>query len=254
MKSLLLLISLVSLNVFASYDTYYSQDLKVQFSKHQLKDEDLKNELFRLISKNHEAVGYGPAKKFLFGQIHLKKNDAGEYYVEDVYCQKIISNGTGPGNVPDQNKINTEHTWPQSKFVGGFSNEMQKSDLHHLYPTDSKANSTRGNYDFADVSNNQNLGSDCKASKSGPSVTEGGTNYFEPPTSHKGNVARAIFYFSVRYKAPINQAEEEVLKRWNDIDPVDQDEINRNNAIEGIQGNRNPFIDFPGLASDISNF
>jgi hypothetical protein len=255
MKTFIIFLSLFAFlfsNAFAL--SYYPTELQDKIEHHQIKDEGLKAELYKLISNHHQAVGYSPAKKFLFGQLHLKKNSAGEYFVEDLYCQKIISTGVGPGNIPDQNKINTEHTWPQSKFVGGFPNETQKSDLHHLFPTDSKANSTRGNFDFADVSVNQNLGSDCQASKSGPSVISGGTNFFEPPASHKGNVARAIFYFSVRYKAPINQAEEEVLKKWNELDPVDQEEMDRNNAIEKIQGNRNPFIDFPTLSSDISNF
>lgn len=31
-------------------------------------------------------------------------------------------------------------------------------------------------------------------------------------------------------------------------DPVDQFEINRNNRIQKIQGNRNPFIDHPEIA------
>ena len=40
-----------------------------------------------------------------------------------------------------------------------------------------------------------------------------------------------------------------MLLRWNEADPVDSWEMNRNNVIEGIQGNRNPFIDHPELAS-----
>ena len=36
-----------------------------------------------------------------------------------------------------------------------------------------------------------------------------------------------------------------LLKVWNAQDPVSQREIDRNNAIYGIQKNRNPFIDHP---------
>ena len=159
----------------------------------------------------------------------------------------------GPGNVPDQNQLNCEHTWPQSKFSKAFPTELQKSDMHHLFPTDSKANSTRGNFDFADVSYNENL-RDCTSSKSGPSVTSGGHTYFEPPTSHKGNVARAIFYFSIRYKMPVDPTQEEFLKRWNQLDPIDDQEVARNSAIEKLQGNRNPFIDHPEYIDAISDF
>jgi hypothetical protein len=38
-----------------------------------------------------------------------------------------------------------------------------------------------------------------------------------------------------------------MLLRWAANDPVDEKEINRNNAIYGIQKKRNPFVDYPGL-------
>lgn len=43
----------------------------------------------------------------------------------------------------------------------------------------------------------------------------------------------------------------EALVRWNQIDPPSQVELNRNNYIETIQGNRNPFIDYPQLVRNI---
>lgn len=216
------------------------------------KDEALKLELFKVAMKNHKALGYNPAKKALFGQLHLEKDNQG-YYVKDLYCEINYTKGVGPGSMPDQNQLNCEHTWPQSKFTKGFPTELQKSDLHHLYPTDSKANSTRGNFEFAEVTENENL-KNCETSKSGPSVVSGGHTYFEPPTSHKGNVARAIFYFSIRYKIAIGDAQEEFLRRWNHLDPVDDAEMARNSAIEKLQGNRNPFIDRPELIDQISDF
>ena len=39
----------------------------------------------------------------------------------------------------------------------------------------------------------------------------------------------------------------EMLLRWAVQDPVSQKEIDRNNAVKKLQGNRNPFIDYPGL-------
>lgn len=236
---LILLLSFFSANAFA-------------LAPNQEQDQAMKADLFLQTSKGHRPVGYDPAKKFLFGQLHLEKNEKG-YFVHDQYCGVDFTSGVGPGNLPDQNQLNTEHTWPQSKFTGNFNKGTQKSDLHHLYPTDSKANSTRGNYDFAEVTTNQNL-KNCALSKSGPSVTSGGNNYFEPPTAHKGNVARALFYFSVRYKIAISDDQEEFLRRWNHLDPVDDAEVARNNAIEKLQGNRNPFIDHPEYADAISNF
>ncbi len=37
------------------------------------------------------------------------------------------------------------------------------------------------------------------------------------------------------------------LKEWNRLDPPSAVEANRNNYVESIQGNRNPFIDYPQL-------
>jgi hypothetical protein len=38
-----------------------------------------------------------------------------------------------------------------------------------------------------------------------------------------------------------------MLMKWAKNDPVSDKETNRNNAVYGIQQNRNPFIDYPGL-------
>ncbi|MBY0413814.1 MAG: endonuclease [Bdellovibrionales bacterium] len=243
--AILFLLTLLTSNAFALSTEVVSPVLDSQ-------DEALKLDLFKLVVQNHKAVGYNPAKKFLFGQLHLEKNNTG-YYVKDLYCDIEYTKGVGPGSLPDQNQLNCEHTWPQSKFSKGFPNEFQKSDLHHLFPTDSKANSTRGNFPFAEVVDNENL-KNCASSKSGASTTSGGHTFFEPPQSHKGNVARALFYFSVRYKMPIDAAQEEFLKKWHHLDPVDAEEMARNTAIEKLQGNRNPFIDHPEYVDAIRDF
>jgi endonuclease I len=52
----------------------------------------------------------------------------------------------------------------------------------------------------------------------------------------------------------VSDQEEAFLRKWNQQDPVDQAEMNRNNEIEKIQGNRNPFIDFPELVDQVHNF
>ncbi len=280
MKTLLLSLLLsFSLSAVAAH-TFYPQETQNQISKKSLRDQALKDELYKVLTLGHTRnsngapdtlgcelntsgchshvnLGYDGARKVMFGKIHLK-NDGRGYYVEDVYCNKRFAGGdnVGPNAIPNSNKINCEHTWPQSKFSRSFPADLQKADLHHLYPTDSRANSIRGNYNFADVSSdNGELSNDnCSSSKSGSSVTSGGDNYFEPPTHHKGNVARALFYFSVRYKITIPKEEEAFLRKWHEIDPVDQDEMNRNDIIYSVQKDRNPFIDFPELVNQISRF
>ena len=235
--------------------SYYPADLTTKINDHLMKDDALKTELFKVISAKQTVLGYDGARKILFGKMFLK-NDSNGYFITDVYCKKRFgaNAGVGKDTIPEGTQINCEHTWPQSKFTNAFPNEMQKSDLHHLFPSDSKANSIRGNDNFTDVSQDTGkLASNCQDSKYGKSVTGHDTG-FEPPLTHKGNVARALFYFSVRYKITIPKNEIDTLRRWNDLDPVDQEEMDQNEMIQQVQGNRNPFIDFPNLDKDINQF
>ncbi|MCO4793636.1 MAG: endonuclease [Bacteriovoracaceae bacterium] len=254
--------------------SYYPTDIQNNFERGIQRNDVLKQTLFKVLSdyhtkvkgKNdllgckagskcyrHKSVGYRGARKVLFGKIHLEEDSRG-YFVKDVYCRKEFTRSqtnVGPNVIPNSNVLNCEHTWPQSKFTGRFSKDLQKSDIHHLYPTDSKANSVRGNYNFADVNGNQ-AHSNCDASRVGSAKAS--STRFEPPAEHKGNVARALFYFSVRYQIKINSSEEQYLREWHEQDPVDASERNRNEWIEKVQGNRNPFIDYPNIVDSIQDF
>ncbi len=79
---------------------------------------------------------------------------------------------------------------------------------------------------------------------------------FEPRDDHTGDVARAMFYMSTRYWMPIPAAMEVDLRAWHTQDPADAAEIARNDRIEAVpnQNNRNPFVDFPNLVGQISDF
>lgn len=207
---------------------------------------------------SHKAVGYEGARKFLFGFFYLVPQDSG-YGVQEMYCDRVYTtpdfthgNLPSPGVVPDNTIINVEHTWPQSRFTGKYPKEMQKSDLHHLFPTDSQMNSLRGNTTFGEVDRDSQK-TKCQASKFGPGKT-GGREIFEPPQNHKGRVARALFYFSTRYDIPIDPNEEAYLRKWNREQPVDAKEMARNDEIFKTQGNRNPFVDYAGLADEIQDF
>lgn len=212
-------------------------------------NEGIKSDLFDMISHRHKTLSYKQARKYLIGKLHLKRDFNG-YYVRDVYCLKSVTNGTGPMQIPHQEIINTEHTWPRSRFSRKFSKSLQKSDLHHLFPSDPVANSTRGNSLFGEVRGQ--LVSNCYYSYHGKDMNS--RRRFEPPRGHKGNVARALFYFSIRYQIPISSTEELQLRQWHELDPVDSEELERNSGIERIQGNRNPFIDSPELVKRIGDF
>jgi deoxyribonuclease-1 len=273
LKTLIVLALLLPTLAWADL-SYYPTDIQKNLERGMLKNDVLKQTLFKVLSdyhtrrngKNdelgcksngkcykHQSVGYRGARKVLFGKIHLQEDSRG-YFVKDVYCRKEFTQrqtNIGPNVIPNSNVLNCEHTWPQSKFTSRFSKDMQKSDLHHLYPTDSKANSIRGNHNFADVDGWEAYDG-CDASRTGSAKRNG--SRFEPPMEHKGNVARALFYFSVRYQIQIPDSEEKYLREWHELDPVDAEERERNEWIQKVQGNRNPFIDYPQLAENISNF
>ena len=260
---------------------YYGAEFSTQ--KDQLKGEELANLLKTILKSGHvqnskfefdqlvpscdstagcvmqTAYGYDRARQFLFGRFYLIQSGA-SYGIQEMYCDRVYTtadfksglNTPAPGQVPDGTVINVEHTWPQSRFTGKYSKEMQKSDLHHLFPTDSQLNSLRGNTIFGEVVRDSNK-TKCSVSRYGQGA---GTTraVFEPPQNHKRRVARALFYFSVRYDLPIDAAEEEILRKWHREVPVDEQEMSRNDAIQKLQGNRNPFIDYPELVEKINNF
>lgn len=147
------------------------------------------------------------------------------------------------------NFINAEHIWPQGYFN---SRLPMVADLHHLAPTLPTPNGRRGNLKFAKVS------SPLYKTSSGSMM---GREGFEPADAVKGNVARAVLYFMVRYHdKSIRQGMDynsfwvntvPLLLQWNRQDPPDAAERRRNDLVEGFQGNRNPFIDYPELADRV---
>ena len=262
---------------------YYGNEFLSAYQENKLQNEELKSTLFLIVSgghvKNqnsgdtilpncssaqgkcteHHALGYTLGRKKLFGRLYLETLTTGEFAVTDVYCERQYTDRDfggsvtfGPDLVPGSgNVINTEHTWPQSRFTGRFPRETQKSDLHHLFPTDSEMNSRRGSLRFGKVIEGVEA-LKCPIAKLGRQAS--GEIIFEPPTAHKGNVARALFYFAVRYQMKISPSEEAALREWNKEDPVDAAEFERNGKIEEFQGNRNPFVDFSDLADHINQF
>ena len=152
---------------------------------------------------------------------------------------------------------NREHTVPQSWFN---ESSPMKADIVHVVPTDGYVNNRRSNWPFAEVANitYQSLQSYCKLG-SCKSAGYSGT-VFEPNDEIKGDIARIYFYMATCYYSQCGnwsggiftssgmvEWEMNVMKAWSKLDPVDDVEIARNNAVKEVQGNRNPFVDYPGL-------
>ncbi len=154
---------------------------------------------------------------------------------------------------------NKEHSFPKS-WWGGSTGVIQYADLFHLVPTDGYVNNRRSNYAFGEVTSP--TWTSTNGSKVGPNTFPGGYTdvVFEPVDAYKGDFARNYFYMATRYKnsfsswsssCPIISGDNytewtiDLLMDWNDLDPVSQKEIDRNNAVYTIQNNRNPYIDHP---------
>lgn len=266
---------------------YYGQDFLSRYQEKSLKGPELKDALFKVLTAGHvkrenqpdtlistgcrsaqvengsrciehRSLGYDQARKKIFGHLYLEELPNYKYGVTDVYCERLFTDADfnnqltfGPDLKPESGHIiNTEHTWPQSRF-GGVNRELQKADIHHLFPTDSQINAVRSSLRFGNVEDDiETL--KCPGNRIGHQA-DGGI-VFQPPARHRGNVARAILYFATRYKLRISPPEESALRQWHVDDPVDEAEYKRNSEIEHLQGNRNPYIDFPDLVSQLSPF
>lgn len=146
--------------------------------------------------------------------------------------------------IADEFPYNCEHVVPQSWF-----NERMpmRGDIHHLFTCDPVCNSIRSNYpyhDFPDY-NPDHIGNERVEDACGKADDE----LFEPEYG-KGTVARAMLYFLIRYPDEIEHSHKETINKdllleWHQQFPPDLYEKHRNQAIYEIQGNRNPFIDYP---------
>lgn len=155
------------------------------------------------------------------------------------------------------NDWNREHVWAKSH--GNFGTSVGPgTDIHHLRPADASVNSTRGHLDFDNGGNPQGECAQCKYD----------SDSFEPPDRVKGDIARMLMYMDVRYEGDGGElnleladkvntyptpfhGKKSVLLQWSKMDPPDAFEKHRNDVIQSIQGNRNPFIDHPEWAESI---
>ena len=134
--------------------------------------------------------------------------------------------------------------------------------MHNLFPVRAGLNRSRSNHPFRELPDNTTellLNPTTGFLGNGTLATGSFRRYspdhaFEPRDDHKGDVARAMFYMSVRYWMPIPRGMEDDLKIWHTQDPVSPDELARNGRVEIVQGNRNPFVDREELVAQIADF
>ena len=253
-----LLVLLVLIGSFAhAQQPYYSG---IDFSQSGL---DLKDDLATLIINTHtNALSYSD----IWDACRITDEDSSNtnnvvllYGWEDGSDGDVTNDRSrgkldNGGNVGDWNR---EHTFPRSlgnpplDDSGTFGPPY--SDAHNLRPTDVQRNGSRGSQAFATGSG-----------------TESGnvTNGWYPGDEWKGDVARMMMYMYLRYgnqclpsvvgvgnNAGAGDDMIDLFLQWNAEDPVSVLEDARNTYHDGSdtfsQGNRNPFIDNPRLATEI---
>ena len=213
----------------------------------------LKSSLATLISSNTINLSYTPGVWDALKQTDLDPTDPTKVLLiygyndtdTDITNDRTRSKDANGGNSGNWNR---EHVYARSLGNPNLGSEGPGSDAHHLRASDITLNATRNNYPFGASSGNAKLIN---------------STYFYPGDEWKGDIARMVMYMYLRYgnqclpntvavgSNTFSADIPDVLLQWNAEDPVSQVEINRNAILEGVQGNRNPFIDNPAFATAI---
>ncbi|PIB32323.1 hypothetical protein BFP78_10800 [Gaetbulibacter sp. 5U11] len=236
----------------------------VDFTKTQL---DLFNDLAVVTAVNHtNSLSYTPgiweASKMTDEDTDNSNNvrlfygysDTDNNHVTDRTRNKNLNGGNSGTD------WNREHVFPNSlanpSLDSSGSSGPPYADGHNLRPSDVQMNSNRGNKKFAAGSGNAGN-------------TSSGSSLWYPGDEYKGDAARIIMYMYTRYGSQclptyavngttnsIDPNMINILLDWNAEDPVSLIEDNRNTYHANTsntyaQGNRNPFIDNPYLATVI---
>lgn len=266
-----LLFYILTITSFVSYtqEDYYD-DVNLQLSGIALKDALAT----KIISSHSNMLSYTPG---VWAASKITDKDADPDKVVLIYGWE---NGSDSDITNDRTRDNTlqdaatgatfvwnrEHVFSKSLAVPSLetNNPGPGTDAHNLRPADKSRNSERNNYKFALGNGNSNRSS---ISYNGPDGPE--TRGWYPGDEWKGDVSRIIMYMYLRYGEqclPTNvgvgdtqftpDAMIDLFLKWNREDPVSDFEKARNTYHENTsntyaQGNRNPFIDNPFLATRI---
>jgi hypothetical protein len=153
------------------------------------------------------------------------------------------------------NGYSREHTYCHSWMPTEPAQSLPEyNDYHHLFPTNqNNANALRSNYPLGEVVTVSQSFLDCDFG-----LDANGNLVFEPRDEHKGDAARAMMYEAICYttvsgnnwgfpnpiSGSINYGQDQaVLKQWHFQDPPSNFEIARNDYVDSLQENRNPFVD-----------
>ena len=268
MKKLLILIFITSFSVSFSQEQYYN-DVDLTLAGAELKDA-----LASKIIATHTKLEYSSVWNA------TKTTDENPANTSEVILFYGWENGADPDETNDRTRNknlqdsgngatfvwNREHVFPKSLAnpILDITVPGPATDAHHLRAADRSRNTARNNRKYGrgtGTSNYSNL--DSHEGLDGPN-----TAAWYPGDEWKGDAARMIMYMYMHYgevclPSAVGVGSKEftpddmidLFLQWNVEDPVSDIEIARNtyhdNSNNASQGNRNPFIDNPYLATRI---
>lgn len=164
---------------------------------------------------------------------------------EDLYCGEAFARY--------DRKVNIEHVFPMAWATKALGCGRRKqcradsprfnrieSDMHNLFPALREMNEARGAMAYSEIPGEDWVAPGCDLE------IDARRRRVEPRPAVRGDIARAMFYMEARYGLEIYSRQRTLLREWHLADPPDAGERRRNDVIERLQGNRNPFIDDPG--------
>lgn len=244
-----LLLVFLPLTLFAQIPNYYNG---IDFTQ---TSEQLQSQLSALVSATHtHELVYTPE---VWNALRLSDldpenpqnvfliygyDDTDDDFVNDRTRDKTMS----CHNTDCDGRWVREHVFPKSLGNPSFDNTGPGSDAHSIRSVDYTWNNSRSNRKFTYGSGDSH-------------ITQNGLFY--PGDEWKGDVARMMMYMHIRYaercKASYvgtssytyHHEMPDIFLQWNAEDPVSEHELVRNEVLQDMQGNRNPFIDNPYLAT-----
>jgi len=227
-------------------------------------DSTLKNHLGSIICRG-QRYRYGSGSKKTWDAFFYTDRDTLTNRVLDMYSNNArYFNPEKPA--ASVAEFDIEHMLPKS-WWGGDVNPAY-CDLYHLVPGDYSANRSKSNH-APGIPSDTTFWNGSFATGSGAEY--GLQKVFCPADEYKGDFARAYFYIATCYGDSLTWVEtgepgtamtntgwqefrpwlRDLLLQWHRMDPVSGKEKTRAVEINKIQGNRNPFIDYPDLVEYI---